>query len=399
MHSAPVHASPEGDNGLLQVGVFYGGPSDEHDVSRASAKALVRNLPGDRYALHAIGVTKTGRFMLLPREALEYARTESTTDVAIDDLLPIAGTPVELLPNRADGALSVVRAGDPGTVLARVDVAFPVLHGAFGEDGVIQGLFEAYGVRYVGCGVGASAVGMDKVAMKRAFLAEGIPVTPHIVLTAERWAATRDVLPLLNGLEWPLFVKPAAGGSSIGVTRVCDAGELKSAVNEAFTLDHTVIVEQGVDDAREIDCGVLISPDGDLWASLPAEIDVDNGLLDFRQKYQAVDSRLTVPADLPDKVADRIRTLALEAFTAIGAFGLARVDFLWNEQADELYVCEINTMPGFTTRSSFARAWNASGVPLPKLLTWLIDQALVRPARNGVRAAMEAAAVQAVEAK
>jgi D-alanine-D-alanine ligase len=385
-----VNASPISTNDLLQIGVFYGGPSDEHDVSRASASAVVRNLPTDRYALHAIGVTKTGRFMMLPPEALEYARSTPTPDVAIDDLLPIAGTPVELLPNRDDGSLSVVYAPDPSTVLARIDVAFPVLHGAFGEDGVIQGLLEAYGVRYVGCGVGASAVGMDKVAMKRAFMAEGIPVTPYVVLTAEHRARDRDLLPLLNGLRWPVFVKPAGGGSSIGVTRVSEPADLKAAIDKAFALDATVIVEQGVDNAREIDCGVLVSPDGEVWASLSAEIDVDDGLLDFRQKYQAVDSRLTVPADLPEKVAEQIRSLALEAFHAIGAFGLARVDFLWNEQEDELYVCEINTMPGFTSRSSFARAWDASGVPLPRLLTWLIDLALLRPARHGVRAEGEA---------
>jgi D-alanine-D-alanine ligase len=165
------------------------------------------------------------------------------------------------------------------------------------------------------------------------------------------------------------------------VVRVSHPAELDIAIDQAFSWDATVIVEQAVANAREIDCGVLVSPEGEVWASLPAEIDVDDGILDFRQKYQAVDSRLMVPADLPDKVAARIRATAIEAFAAIGGYGLARVDFLWDEQADELFVCEINTMPGFTARSSFARAWDASGVPLPKLLSWLIDQALVRPLR------------------
>lgn len=391
MHSTPTHSSSNIDKNLLQVGIFYGGPSDEHDVSCASARAVVRNLQHDRYALHAIGVTKTGRFLLLPHEALEYARTETMPEVAIDDLLPIAGTPVELLPNRADGTLSVVNANDPGTVLARIDVAFPVLHGAFGEDGVIQGLLEAYGVRYVGCGVGASAVGMDKVAMRRAFRAEGIPVTRAVVLTAEQWVANRDINPLIGELRRPLFVKPASGGSSIGVVRVSEPADLPRAIDQAFARDSTVIVEQGVVGAREVDCGVLVSPDGEVWTSLPAEIDVDGGLLDFRQKYQAVDSRLTVPADVPDKDAGRIRALALAAFEAVGGFGLARVDLLWDELGDELYVCEINTMPGFTARSSFARAWEASGVPLPRLLSWLIDRALMRPSRFGVAGAGVAA--------
>jgi D-alanine-D-alanine ligase len=381
-----MHATPVYDNNLLQVGVFYGGPSDEHDVSCASAKAVVRNLPGDRYALHGIGITRTGRFMLLPRDSLDAARGEPASGVAIDDRLPVAGTAVELLPNRADGSLSVVSAEEPGRALARVDVAFPVMHGAFGEDGVFQGLLEAYGVRYVGCGVGASAIGMDKVAMKRAFAAEGIPVTPHVVLTAQQRARFRDLQPLISGLRWPLFVKPARGGSSIGVVRVSDPAELACAVDQALRLDATVIVEQAVGDAREIDCGVLASPDGELWTSFPAEIAVDGGLLDFRQKYEAVDSRITVPADLPEEVTRRVRALALQAFEAVGGYGLARVDFLWDEKADRLHVGEINTMPGFTARSSFARAWDASGVPLPRLLSWLVDQALSRPGRRGMAA-------------
>ncbi|WP_194921385.1 D-alanine--D-alanine ligase family protein [Catenulispora rubra] len=379
-----MYATPKCGKNLLQVGVFYGGPSSEHDVSCASAKSVLRHLRDDRYALHAIGVTKTGGFMLLPPEALHAVRDAPAPEVAIDDRLPVAGTPVELLPNRADGSLSVVSAGEPGRVLARIDVAFPVMHGAYGEDGVFQGLLEAYGVRYVGCGVGASAVGMDKVAMKRAFLAEGIPVAPYVVFTAEERARTRNLDSLVDGLLWPLFVKPARGGSSIGVVRVSGPDDLAGAVEQALACDDTVIVEQAVDNAREVDCGVLASPDGDLWISLPAEIDVDGGLLDFQQKYEAVDSRLTVPADLPEPVTQRMRELAVAAFGAVGAFGLARVDFLWDEKADELYVCEINTMPGFTARSSFARAWDASGVPMAQLLSRLIDQALVRPVRFGV---------------
>jgi D-alanine-D-alanine ligase len=369
-------------DGLLQIGVFYGGPSDEHDVSCSSAKAVVRNLPSDRYALQAIGVTKTGRFLLMPREALDAARTEPAATVAIDDRLAIGGTPVELLPDRTNRALRVVCAESPGKQLARIDVAFPVLHGAFGEDGVIQGLLEAYGVRYVGCGVGASAISMDKVAMKRAFAAEGLAVTPYRVLTAKRRAQSSDLRSLTSGLRWPLFVKPASGGSSIGVVRVTDPAELTDVIDRTLLRDATVIVEQAVDNAREIDCGVLTSPEGELWTSLPAEINVDGGILDFHQKYEAVDSRLTVPADVPDKTGVLVRKMAARAFDAVGAYGLARVDFLWDALADRLYICEINTMPGFTARSSFAQAWDASGIPLPRLLSWLIDQALLRPARH-----------------
>ncbi|WP_194916943.1 D-alanine--D-alanine ligase family protein [Catenulispora rubra] len=384
---------------MFQVGIFYGGPSSEHDVSCASAKSVLRNLSRDRYIVHAIGVTRSRRFMLLPPEAVEYARNEPAPSVPIADRLPIGGIPVELIPHRADGSLSVVHAQDPAHQVARIDVAFPVMHGAFGEDGVIQGLLEAYGVCYVGSGVAASAVGMDKVAMKRVFAAEGIPVTPYVALHAERLAAIRDakisdnsntgisntsttLIPLLNTLRWPLFVKPAAGGSSIGVVRVTDPAELAGAITHALARDTTVIVEQAVNNAREIRCGVLAGADGVLRTSMPAEIKVDGGVLDYRQKYEAVDSRLSVPADLPGPVTQRVRELSIQAFDAAGAYGLARVDFLWDQAADELFVNEINTMPGFTARSSFARAWEAGGVPLPQLLSWLIDQALLRPARH-----------------
>jgi D-alanine-D-alanine ligase len=266
--------------------------------------------------------------------------------------------------------------------LGRVDVAFPVMHGAYGEDGVFQGLLEAYGVRYVGCGIAASAIGMDKVAMKRAFAAEGIPITPYQVITGWQWTSARNRLSIVEGLRWPLYVKPARLGSSIGVSRVgVGPSALADAVELALRYDHTVIVEQAMAGAREFDCGVLTGPEGGVITSLPAELKVADGLLDFDQKYVLQDTTLTVPADVPLPVSQRIRDLAAAAFAAIGGYGLSRVDFLWDERADQLFVCEINTMPGFTTRSTFARAWEASGLPYPRLLAALIDHALLRPPR------------------
>lgn len=372
----------------IQIGVFFGGPSAEHEVSCASAKAVVRGLPSDRYGLRVIGVTRRGRFVLLSEETVEQARSSRPGPVAIEDRLEIVGTPVELLPDRDRRALRIVARDSPQVDLGRVDVAFPVMHGAYGEDGVFQGLLEAYGVRYVGCGVGASAIGMDKVAMKRAFAAEGIPIAPYRVITGGLWTSTRDKLSLVDGLLWPLYVKPARLGSSIGVSRVgvgrAGAGPraLTDAVELALRYDTTVIVEQAVTGAREFDCGVLTDPEGGVIMSLPAELKVADELLDFRQKYVSQDVTLTVPADLPPPVFQQVRNLAAAAFGAIGGYGLARVDFLWDERADQLFVCEINTMPGFTTRSTFARAWEASGLPYPRLLAALIDHALLRPPRR-----------------
>jgi D-alanine-D-alanine ligase len=367
----------------MQIGVFFGGPSAEHDVSCASAKAVVRVLPSDRYGLVVVGVTRSGGFVLLSEAAVENARSDRLSAAALDDRLEAVGRPVELLPDRSRRALRVVAADRPDVQLARIDVAFPVLHGPYGEDGVFQGLLEAYHVRYVGCGVGASAIAMDKVAMKRVFTAEGIPITPYRVITAKSWTQTRNFLSLVEGLHWPLFVKPARLGSSIGVSCAKGPTSLSDAVELALCYGNEVIVEQGVVNAREIDCGVLTDEDGTVRTSLPAQIKVVDDLLDFRQKYVDQEETLTVPAQVPARIHEQISTLALAAFRAVGGYGLARVDFLWDEAADRLYVCEINTMPGFTARSTFARAWDASGVTYPKLVKQLIDQALVRPSTRG----------------
>jgi D-alanine-D-alanine ligase len=307
--------------------VLAGGPSAEHEVSLQSAQAVLDALPRDLYEPVAVIIDRQGRW------------------------------PVEL---RRD----------------LVDVVFPVLHGPFGEDGVVQGHLETLGIPYVGCGVLASAVAMNKVAMRRTFLAEDIPVTPYVWFTEHEWRTTTDHWGLVKSLDWPMYVKPANMGSSIGISRVTSMEELRTGVDLALGYDRMVIVEQGVT-ARELICGVLggyDTPD----ASVPGELIVPGDWLDYEAKYLSHAEIATIPAVLPERVVEEVRELSLRAFGAIGGYGLSRVDFLYEEDTGRLYVLEINTMPGFTSRSVYARAWGASGVPYPDLLRRLIDLAFAR---------------------
>ncbi|MFI7127942.1 D-alanine--D-alanine ligase family protein [Nonomuraea sp. NPDC050153] len=311
----------------VRVAVLAGGPSAEHEVSLQSAQAVLDALPRDLYEPVAVLIDRQGRW------------------------------PVELRPDLAD-------------------VVFPVLHGPFGEDGVVQGHLETLGIPYVGCGVLASAVAMDKVAMRRTFLAEDIPVTPHVWFTEHEWRTTTDHWGLVKSLDWPMYVKPAGMGSSIGISRVTSMEELRAGVDLALAYDRVVIVEQGVT-ARELICGVLGDHDTPA-ASVPGELIVPGDWLDYEAKYLSQAEIAAIPCVLPERVAEDVRELSLRAFRAIGGYGLSRVDFLYEEHTGRLYVLEINTMPGFTARSVYARAWAASGVPYPDLLRRLIDLAFAR---------------------
>ncbi|AQZ69509.1 D-alanine--D-alanine ligase [[Actinomadura] parvosata subsp. kistnae] len=313
----------------LRVAVLAGGPSAEHEVSLQSAQAVLDALPRDRYEPFPVIIDRQGRW------------------------------PVEL---RRDLA----------------DVVFPVLHGPFGEDGVVQGHLQTLGLPYVGCGVLASAVAMDKVAMRRTFLAEDLPVTPYVWFTEHDWRTTTDPWALVKPLDWPMYVKPANMGSSIGISRVTSMDELRAGVDLALAHDRVVVVEQGVS-ARELICGVLGDHDTPR-ASVPGELIVSGEWLDYEAKYLSRAEIATIPAVLPERVADEVRELSLRAFRAINGYGLARVDFFYEEDSGRLYIGEINTMPGFTARSVYARAWAASGVPYPDLLRRLIDLALARSA-------------------
>ena len=362
------------------VGVVFGGPSAEHEVSAASALAVIRGLRATRFRPVAIGIGRDGCWRLPTARAVEEAVAggQGHSGPAIRDRLTADGVPVELRPG---GRL--VCSESPEAVIERLDVVFPVMHGPYGEDGVIQGYLEALDVPYVGSGVTASAVGMDKVAMRRAFAAEGIPVVLGIWFTRRQWRLREDPLTAADGLSWPRFVKPASMGSSIGVSRVTGPAELARAVDEAFRYDDVVLVEEGIA-ARELLCGVIGDAD-EAEASVPSELKVTGGFSDYAQKY-LTGATVSCPADVPADVIVAVREMSLRAFRAIGGYGLARVDFLYDEAAGRLYVGEVNTMPGFTARSVFARGWAESGLPYEQLLDRLIGLAFARHARGRDRA-------------
>ncbi|MCC7078260.1 MAG: D-alanine--D-alanine ligase [Acidimicrobiia bacterium] len=358
-----------------RIGILYGGRSGEHDVSCASAVAVLRALDPARFDAIAVGIDRDGTFRLPSHDAIvEAVKRDGGGGTAISDALVVEGRRVHLVAGEGRGTAAVV--GVDGTVLAVFDVVFPVLHGPFGEDGTLQGLLDVIGVPYVGSGVLGSAVGMDKVAMKRAFRGEGISQVPYVWRSEAKWRRDPDVAGIVGELGLPLFVKPANLGSSVGITRVEVAGDVAGAVEVALQYDHLVVIEASAE-GREIECGVLGGLDP--VASLPGEIVVaGSGFYDFEAKYLDGTAQTVVPADLPPHVVARTQATAIAAFGAVGAWGLARVDFFWDPRTDDLHVNEINTIPGFTPISMFSQMWEASGVPYPEQIERLVELAFER---------------------
>lgn len=354
------------------MAVVFGGRSNEHGVSCVSARTVLGSLDPERYEPVPIGITRAGAWVLGDADP----RALSTQDRALPSV-DAAGTALALTadPSRA-GAL--VRLDGAETVLGSVDVVFPVLHGAFGEDGTLQGLLELAELPYVGPGVLASAAGMDKEFTKKLLAAEGLPIGMQVVLrpgVATVADADRERLAL------PVFVKPARGGSSIGITKVDGWDELDAAIAVARQHDPKVIVEAGIV-GREVECGVLEFPDGRVEASVVAEIRMPEeategpDFYDFDTKYLDDVCEFDVPAKLDDDVSQQIRELAVRAFRALDCQGLARVDFFVT--ADGPVINEINTMPGFTAISMYPRMWEATGIDNRTLVSTLIETAIAR---------------------
>jgi D-alanine-D-alanine ligase len=317
----------------------------------------------DKYDVLPVGITREGRWVLASGDPAHWELT--------------AGHLPEVTTDAGRELASLGEVGD-------VDVVFPLLHGPYGEDGTIQGLLELAGVRYVGAGVLASAVGMDKHYMKLVFAGHGLPVGPYVVVKPREWEQSQsEVIERVQAqLKFPVFVKPARAGSSLGVTRVDDLTGLADAIEEARFHDPKVLVEEGID-GREIECAVLGGRNGGApRASVPGEIVVDHGaadFYDFEAKYLSdSQARTQAPADLPDDIAERVRELAVQAFEAIGAEGISRVD-VFVTPAGELVLNEINTMPGFTPISMYPKMWEATGLSYPELIDELIQLALERP--------------------
>ena len=374
----------------VRVALVFGGVSSEHGVSCLTAAGVVSALDPTRYEVVGVGITRSGRWVLVEDEtvralAVHDGQLPELSEQAPDAVLMTHG-PGSRLAVRDHVSYGNVDRHSALSWLGPVDVALSLLHGPFGEDGTIQGLFEMMGTRYVGAGVLASAVGMDKHYMKLVLSASGLPVGPFVTITPGEWERDRAAcLEAVATLRSPVFVKPARGGSSLGISRVdASSGDegLVAAIEHAREFDPKVVVEEGFVGARELECGVLSDLHGGRpIASQIAEIRVHtpSGFYDFEAKYlpeEQVD--LDVPALVDDRVADQVRELAVRTFEATGCEGLARVDvFLTHE--GRVVVNEINTMPGFTAHSMFPRMWAASGLDYPALVDRLITLALKRP--------------------
>jgi D-alanine-D-alanine ligase len=374
----------------LRIGVIYGGRSGEHEVSVASAASVIKHLDRTRYEPVALRIEKDGRWTIPDRlptaisaaEVIEQARVHSSRSIRPGRETVMLAHPsedtvitVERRP-AARGEHDLEQAVVTGLGL---DVVFPVLHGPFGEDGTVQGLLELANVPYVGAGVLASAVGMDKAAMKVMFAARGLPVCEWKAFTRADWDRDRTaVLDSLGSLGLPVFVKPANLGSSVGISKVKEPHALLAAVEQALEFDRKVIVEAAVPDAREIECAVLgnHSPQ----ASLPGEVIPSREFYDYEAKYLDESSRTVIPAELSEAQVSEIQRLAIEAFKSIDAAGMSRVDFLLARADGAIYVNEINTIPGFTTISMYAKMWEASGLPYAALVDRLIELARERHA-------------------
>jgi len=347
--------------------VLFGGRSAEHEVSCLSATSVLEVIDRDRYEVITVGITKDGRWTLTDGVLPAAGRRELPSVDANGPTVALVGT---------RSGPQLVRLGDDGGRLASlgtIDVAFPVLHGPWGEDGTVQGMLATVGVPYVGADVTASSIGIDKGAMKAAFAAAGLPQLGYLTVHQARWKSEADAVltDLLDRLPLPWFTKPARQGSSIGISKVSSISELDAAMAEAFAYDDVTVVEQGLTGARELEVGVL--GDADMAVTRPGEILPSHDFYDFEAKYLDT-SELRVPAQVPDEVAQRCMALARRAFRAIGCRGLARVD-LFLDVNGELVVNEINTIPGFTPTSMFPMLWAAEGVSYPDLVDRLLVSA------------------------
>ena len=373
----------------LRVGVVYGGRSGEHEVSVASAASVIANLDRTRYEPVPVRIEKDGRWTLADRAptAISAAEVIAQSRQAAGRG-PRARRDTLLVPHDSEDTLLTIdrlpedREREPGQAVVtglELDCIFPVLHGPFGEDGTVQGLLELANVPYVGSGVLASAAGMDKAVMKVLFAARGLPQVPYQVLRRREWEADRNrAADRALELGLPLFVKPANLGSSVGISKVKHAGELAAAIDQALEFDHKLVLEAGVPDAREIECAVLGNESP--VVSIPGEVIPSREFYDYEAKYLDAGSRTEIPAALPQDLVADVQRLSLEAFEAIGAEGLSRVDFLLARTTGDLYLNEINTMPGFTTISMYAKLWEASGTSYTALVDRLITLALERHA-------------------
>lgn len=364
--------------GKIRVGVLFGGQSSEHEVSLASARSVIAALDQDKYDVVPIGITRQGAW-LSSGDPMRELRAGIAPDSMPRLSSVLAPDPsgdgraelVQLRLSRNGGQALSAQAGEP------IDVIFPVLHGPYGEDGTVQGMLELAGIPYVGSGVLGSAVGMDKATMKRLFQAEGLPVVPFVALTRIEWEADPDTVLRMaeSKLAYPMFAKPGNMGSSVGISKIHSTEEFGPALDEAARYDRRILIEQGVD-ARECECSVLGNDNPQV--SVVGEVVPGNEFYDYKAKYIDDNSDLIIPAELPGHIAEEVRALALRAFKAIDAAGMARVDFFVARDFSAVWLNEINTIPGFTRISMYPKLWEATGLSYPQLIDQLIKLAIER---------------------
>lgn len=358
----------------IKVAVVFGGQSDEHDVSLRSAQTVIGALDPERYEISQIGISREGVWLTSSDPMRRLTATSPLFALAPGD---------EPEPVTETALVGDARARLPETLMGDIDVVFPVLHGPYGEDGTIQGLLELAGIPYVGSGVLGSSLAMDKAMTKVVLAQAGIPQAPWMLVTRQQWQSDPAAVSGEIGekLGYPCFTKPANMGSSVGITKIHDPSELAAGMDEAARLDRRIVVEKGID-ARELEISVL-GNDSPI-ASVAGEVVPSNEFYDYNAKYVDDRSALIVPADLDDDTMRRVRELAVEAFKALDLAGLARVDFFLEQGTGELYLNEVNTIPGFTSISMYPRLWEASGLPITDLVSRLIELALERAGRHDV---------------
>jgi D-alanine-D-alanine ligase len=373
------------------VGVLYGGRSGEHEVSLASAAAVCANLDRTRYEPVPIRIEKDGRWALADRAPTAVSAAEVIEQARLEAARPSReGREVHLVARPSEETiLSIVRKPaarpDEGQAVVtglNLDVIFPVLHGPYGEDGTIQGLLELANVPYIGAGVLASAVGMDKGVMKVVFAAAGLPICAYRIVLGHNWRQRHESIAadLESALGYPMFVKPANLGSSVGISKAKTPADLVEAMDLARTFDRRIVVEAAVPDAREIECAVLGNDAPE--ASVPGEVVPSREFYDYEAKYIDDASKIIIPAGLDAPTSAEIQRLSIAAFQAIDCAGMARVDFLMERGSGRIFVNEVNTIPGFTTISMYAKLWGASGLDYPALLDRLIALAQERHAEK-----------------
>jgi D-alanine-D-alanine ligase len=362
----------------IRVGIVFGGRSGEHEVSLASAASVMANLDSEKYEAVPIGITKEGSWLLGTNPQQWLAAGDGGEKSGLEE--PGERTKaVTLTGDPRLRRLIPVQEGEQLGSQGAVDVIFPVMHGTYGEDGALQGLLEMANVPYVGCGVLGSALGMDKEKMKMLFASVDLPIVDYLVYRRSAWERAPE--PILDAIEerlgYPCFVKPVNLGSSVGVNKAHNREELARAINEAAEFDRKVIIERGID-CRELECSVLGNDEP--LASVVGEVVSSNEFYDYRAKYIDGKSQVVIPADIPQAAAEEVRRQSVQAFAALDLSGLARVDFFLERETGQVYLNEVNTMPGFTAISMYPKLWEASGLPYKQLIDRLIELATERHA-------------------